>query len=475
MKASLSPYRGLPLKSSSGADTEANEDFLLQASRVVLYFGLFASSLLVFRLGTFSLGDGLIVLSLVLAVFSLDKRKQMVDVYTFFASLLVLIGGCLASAMALDPTDSLQVLGRVLFLAVVLPWLAMTVLPKRKHLVDAAYALALGAALCGAGTLIQFLVGPDAIPGTGVTNAGRFPGFTAHVSDTGGVTALAVVFAFAIAGTDIERGRRPLTFLLFGGGGIGLILSGSVSGMLAAGIACAIIFFLRKLSLRRLLTLTVAAAIAFYGSTAVLSKTTTALNPLERTYQVFGLTGSRESLNTTDSRWDTIQAGLEGFMSQPLTGAGLDALSSQIVDTFGVHNFPVAALYQGGIFFAAGLFAVIVRAFKGLEIKNDTLAVAIFGMATAALIFAQTAPSLYNRYFWVPLALLVVTKLIPGPSLQPLGTEQPRVPLSRASKRRRARGFLHRNRRSTPYPVDVRPRRTPLTGARPARSMGVPR
>jgi uncharacterized membrane protein (DUF441 family) len=143
----------------------------------------------------------------------------------------------------------------------------------------------------------------------------------------------------------------------------------------------------------------------------VIASTQGALTPRERVMQVLGLSGGDASLNTSASRWDTIVAGWQGFLARPLTGRGLDNASSVVMPQLSVHNLPVAALYQGGALFATGIVICVVMAVAlvGRYRRDSMLSARIFSVMVAAVAFAATAPSFYNRYMWVPLAIGVAS------------------------------------------------------------------
>jgi hypothetical protein len=410
--------------------TEApKEDFLLRASRAMALAGLFMVSLLVVRVGGFiTVGDLLLMGSaglLAVAPRPLSKKPAPPPPNRVTIGLLIFVGGLLAASVSPNTADSMEILLRVLYVAIILPWQMRRLFHTHEHLAQACVAVAMGAAFCGFGTILQNRLGPNIIPGADVTNAGRYSGFTAHVSDTGGITALAVVAGVAGLGIGASKGAKFLSLGIIAGGLVGLILSGSVSGMLSAGIGIIAVMMLRGVSTRRLILVGCAGAAATYFASGVLSATQNALNPMERFYQAVGLSPAAASgLNTTASRLETDRLGWESFLKNPWTGVGLDPESAVVDHLFNlsVHNFLIGALHQGGWVFALGLLlAALSLLLPGLRKQApDALRAQTAGMAVAAVTFAITAPSFFNRYFWVPLALLGVQTLLPTrpPSLQ---------------------------------------------------------
>ncbi|MFW3386671.1 UNVERIFIED_CONTAM: O-antigen ligase family protein [Kocuria sp. CPCC 205274] len=387
---------------------------LLPLARSMLYAGMFMVSLLVFRVaGAITVGDALLVASFLLTAVdtAMSGRRVRVSWMGLLACLLIFAGGLLTSLMAESPGSSAIVLGRVFLLAFLVPWTMSVLLSTPKRFKTGVIALAAGAALCGAGTVLQLVIG-DVIPGAVTTSAGRYPGFAAHVSDTGGIVCLAVVYG---AGLLFATGKstKLVGLGLLSAGLAGVILSGSVSGMIAAAAGVLALLVWHRLSIPKLIGLVVVMSVGTWVAVASMSANTVALTPVERFLQSTGLTGD-SSLNTTASRWDSIRAAWEIFVASPLLGEGLEPTASYAIGTLPAHNLIVAALFQGGLIFTLGLTLVCVLALcRGLRdqwVRGVSTAAA--AGAVAAFVFAMTAPSFYNRYFWVPLILAVVSRQI---------------------------------------------------------------
>lgn len=428
-------------------ETEPKDDFLIQASRAMALVGLFLVSLLVVRIGgAITIGDLLLMGSaglLAAAPKPPVTTPKVPSATRIIFTLLILVGGLIASAVSPHPADSLQILFRVLYVAVILPWQIRRLFPSQAGLSMACTAFAMGAALCGFGAVMQNRFGPGIIPGADVTNAGRYSGFTAHVSDAGGITALAVVAGVAGLGVGSSKATKYLSLGIIAGGLIGLILSGSVSGMASAGAGVLAVVLMRGVSIGKLLLVATAGGAAFYFASGVLSGTENALTPMERFYQAVGLSPSAASgLNTTASRLETDRLGWESFLDRPWTGVGLDPQSSIIdhVNSLSVHNFLIGAMHQGGFFFALGvLLSALALLLPGLRMKSrNSLCVSTTAMAAAAVTFAVTAPSFFNRYFWIPLALLAAYHALPTKGALPdPAVVQPSPPDAKRTTRRR--------------------------------------
>ncbi|MEX5256853.1 hypothetical protein [Kocuria arenosa] len=381
---------------------------LLAPARASLYLGLFAVSLMVFRVGgAITVGDVFLVAAVGLTVADSVANGRRLPTSSVVAFALVFVGGLLASLVSTNPGASAAVLARVVLLAFLVPWCMGVLLSTSARIRRAVVWFGAGAAVCGAGAIAQSV--GVVVPGSEVTSGGRFPGFAVHVSDTGGITCLAVVYG---AGLFLARGRRAVGVVMFGVGLAGLILSGSVSGMISALIGILGLLVWHRLSLPKALGIGVVLAGAAAWAITLMSSTENALTPTERYAQVTGATGTG---NTTASRWDSIEAGLRGFVDSTFIGVGLEPAASFTATGLPAHNFLVASLFQGGALFTVGVCLVIYRAIRrGLRLGWVSSAHATLGAGMiTALAFTMTAPSVYNRYFWVPLAFAVLASRAP--------------------------------------------------------------
>ncbi|OUE27587.1 O-antigen ligase family protein [Clavibacter michiganensis] len=376
--------------------------------------GLFASSFLALRVGAFSIGDVLLIAS---ALFLLAEprstdaapgspRTQVV----FF---LLLIGGLLAAFRSTDPGSDLATIVRLLYLVCVLPWQARVLLRNAEGLRRGMIWFVAGGALSVGGSLLQYAFGASVIPNSMVTNAGRYSGFTSHVSDTGGIACVVIVAAVAGLASKSGRGARLSMLAAVVLSAIGLILSGSVAGMLSATVGVVYLVLKGNIGWGRAVVLAVSASVIGLAAIRLQQATGVALSPTERLLQALGLTGSADGLNTTASRLDTIRTGLAGIADSPIFGAGIDPESARVVGDLAVHNLYISSFYQGGVLVFVAMVVVTWSAFRRLWARGmpQVVVQAQAGFLTA-LVFAMTAPSFYNRYFWIPVALAAVASMV---------------------------------------------------------------
>lgn len=428
-----------------------SKSFTDNAARAFLFLGLASTSITAFRpVSGLTLGDILLLASLVFACVSrLSEGRRSHLPPSFFGvavALLVVVGGTLSSFDSSSGSESMLVLARILLVLLVIPWQMRHLLVDRADLERAVGWFVLGGAICGAGTLLQARFGADIIPGASVTNAGRFTGFAQHVSDTGGITSVTIVLALGLLVGAQRRATRLGAIVALAAGATGLILSGSVSGMIAVAGGVLVLLLRRTLRLRYLFVLAAIAALIVAVVSSIQAATSGALSPIERFQQTLGLTaGGRYA--TSDVRAETYEVAIRRFLESPLIGSGLDGASSIADGRFPAHNILIAAAFQGGILMLIAVVAVIGRSFAGRWVRKDrsVLASTVLAAGVGAIIFAMTAPSLYNRYFWIPIAFMLVARYLPKPLLdesaslaqqQPASKPKDRTRRSRAGQRR---------------------------------------
>lgn len=395
--------------------------------------GVFFTSITAFRLSGFTLGDLFLIAAIPLAGLAAPyvKKPPAALNSSWIIGLLILIGGILATARALVPDESVLAVARILVLVIVVPWLFRTLVPTTQHLRRIAAYFAAGAGVCGAGTLIQFA--GVRIPGSEVTNAGRFTGFAQHVSDTGGITSIGIVVALGLAVTTKSKRARFGLLAAAAGAAIGLVLSGSVSGFIAVGAAFLILIVRRTLKLRHAILIAGLVTATILIADSLQSKVAGALSPVGRVLQTIGVTqGGR--YNTSSTRVETYEAAIGQFLQSPIVGVGLDNRSAIADGVFPAHNILVGAAFQGGILLLLGITLALLRPYgRWTKRHPDPLVTWLVAASLSATVFAMTAPSLYNRYLWIPIALLLTAKALSSTTLLLAKTENaPALPKVRA-------------------------------------------
>ena len=402
-------YPGFPLAPTRCPDQPPRGN---RTARSLLLIGIFASSLLSFRLVGVAIGDVLLLVSLALCILTWRPHRRtesLIPVSSFLTLLALLVGATLSAHESMSASQNYAVLFRLVFLVLALPWQIRILLPTDRDQASALVALALGGGAAALGTVLQVAVGtvPLAYEGT----SGRLAGFTTSVSDLGGVAAVSAIAAVC-AWSSATAGRyiRPLLGVALAASVLGLVLSGSVSGMAAFLIGAAFAMWNRSLSPKAFGAFSAMVILAFLLAVALQASESESLTPIERLSQTLGLSSTGTQYNTSESRVETYRIGLEGFLNSPFSGVGLDQTSGEFrlhYETLGVHNLLIAAAFQGGLFLVCALGYRLIQAGRAALNRTGTGAYSA-PLFVTAFVFSMTAPSLYNRYLWIPVGLLVV-------------------------------------------------------------------
>jgi len=407
------------LQPSRVADA-THHNFPMTLSRCLFYLGLFGTSFLSIRAGSVTTGDILLLMSAAALVVLAAARKIGSDgglspAWTA-GTLLVLLGGTIAAVHALDFGTHMLMVGRFAFLLIGLPWMAQVLADTPRRLLVAATWWAAGAGVSGAGAIVQAAIGSN-IPGleAGVRNAaiGRYTGFTDNVSDLGAVACGGLVLAVAL----FVRGRLPWLMLpILGGCAAGMILSGSVSSLLAVIVGGFIIVLRGRPKLAPSLVLVAAGVAMLAVVLQVQSDNPNALTIRQRIEQVTGRhnyvpSESAAVQNTLATRAEVNRLGLDRGLDSPV-GVGLDPASGGIALDVGVtlepHDIFINALYRGGWLMALGLLLVLGSAVRqGWSLARGSVGSAVYAAMMAELAFALTSPSMIARYVWIPVVLVL--------------------------------------------------------------------
>ena len=412
--------RPINLRAPTWVEAEEVADPRLRYARLAYYVGLATIGFLTVRpaLG-FTASDwiffaslGLVVL--VILVYGISTPYLIPGAVTV-GVLLFALGGVLSSIHAVSPSDSTLVVVRMLYLTLVWFWLGTIVLQTRSHVDTAITAWVASAALSASGALIQFAYG-DVIPG-GTVAWGRMTGFTEHFNVLGGLAATAFVPALMLA---IDSSRRVTR--IFGTASTvlisaGLLLSGSVGGLLAASVATMVWLALRGVSIRIFLSMAAlfAAALVLMSSTG----STESPSPIDRITDVT----STERLQAGTG--GSVYTRLEGYSwawsritEQPFVGVGLDPASGvDILGPHSVHNLLLSPWFTAGILGVIGILLLIgaavvtgVRVLKHESPRGRSSAAALLAAMVAFIQHGMGEPILYVRYGWIPAALLLALR-----------------------------------------------------------------
>ena len=316
---------------------------------------------------------------------------------------LAAVATLLSSVASLAPVESIGVGLRVVYLFAIWQW-QIRVLVRDPQRVVTSVRLYLAGCACSA-TVAIGQAGFGLAVG-GVVEWGRTPGLTEHVNDMGGSMAVGAALAAGLVVTGKARSTGVVALLFVG---VGLVLSGSVTGMGAAMTGVLVVAF-RRLSVRAVGMLAAGAIAVVFVAIQLQEVLPYAADPVARLRETTGGGGTLQARIDTDAyAWSHIS-------HNPWTGVGLDMESGLTVSgglgpLLQVHNMVLLAWFQGGLLLLAAVVLVVIvavrtalkRAGDGLGALQDIA----LGGAVAAIVFAMTAPVLYHRYFWLPMFLSV--------------------------------------------------------------------
>jgi O-Antigen ligase len=397
-------------------------DGLLTLGRAMLYPGLALTSLLLLR-GPLALpiGDILMAGAGFCALLSMRRPPRQVPPMLWLAAALLVVGGAVASAVSSDPVGSLSILARLVYMVVIVPWILLNLLVEQRHVTRAVAWWLIGAAVCGLGAVVQLLFG-DVIPGGEVTVDGRFTGITTHQNDLAGISVMAAAAALAAFGNAVTKRFRIFAFGILAVCTTGLILSGSVSGVL--GMLAAVVFLLlsRAIHLGRATVVTAAGSVIVVFVLSQLEGLG-ALNPIERLLRTTGFTTTKAEYDTAGTRMELARRAMDQIRESPIIGNGMLIDDNVLMKRFTVHNNFLGTWTAGGVL--AFLGVVIATALAARYCLRRDPRNALHGVVAtafvAALAFAQTAPGIYNRYYWIPVAFMIFLVWQWRPTATPAG------------------------------------------------------
>ena len=400
---------------------EASETAALRPARLVYYGGVATVGFLTVRPAAgFTASDWIFLAALGLAcVIMIVQGIQphyLVPGAITAGVVIFALGGFLSSTQALYPYASAFIVVRMLYLTLVWFWLGSILLETRKHVQTAVLLWVCSAALSSAGAVAQYLYG-DVVPG-GTIAWGRMTGFTEHFNVLGGLASTAFVPALMLA----VDGWRPRVRLIGTVGtaliAAGLLLSGSVGGLLAASVGMLVWLALRGVSVRLVIGAAVIVACGLGLMSA--SGSTDAPSPIER------IERASSSERAAEGTGGTIFTRIEGFSlawdriaEQPFVGVGLDPeTSAEELDGHSVHNLVLGPWFTAGILGLIGIVTLVcgavVTAFRVLLTSPPPDRAFDAALAAALVAFIQHGmgePILFVRYGWLPTALLVALRV----------------------------------------------------------------
>jgi O-antigen ligase len=206
----------------------------------------------------------------------------------------------------------------------------------------------------------------------------------------------------------------------------GVILSGSVGGLVAAAAAVLVWLALQRTSVHVLLALATLAACAV--ALTALQSIRGAPDPLDRLESVTSSTylpDGETQLGSIEQRFGTYRVAIERIAENPFIGVGLDLRS--VTRPFGVesyeydvHNLVIGLWYKTGLIGLVGILLALLAILRSgwsavLESESageSRIAVALVSSFVAFVVFAMSQPVLFSRYGWIAAALVFALRSI---------------------------------------------------------------
>jgi O-antigen ligase len=380
------------------------QDALLRAAAPLMLLGAFTTPMLVFRVGGATIADLCFAAAGSLVLLSGGRPKLLPQPLVIAAIALGAIATALASLSAIDASASVAVGLRLLYVWTLWQYSTRVIGFEPEKLSSFSLCYALGAAASGLAAIAQ-TVAHVQIPGSQAV-FGRVSGLATHVNAQGGALAAGSAIAFALFLMSYRRLFSAVALVLCL---VGLVLAGSITGMLGATVGILAVMIVRGVRLRTFIWLAVAGSATWFIGSQVQSFLPSAANPLERFRQTTGNSGVYGDVGTLALRIYTDQFAWGKIKANPLTGYGLDSASGFTYDgQTATHNMLLLVWFQGGLLLLLAVLLVLTSAsLRALAKQNrrTTNGVVAIGAIAAAFAFSMTGPVLFDRFFWLPVVL----------------------------------------------------------------------
>jgi O-antigen/teichoic acid export membrane protein len=311
--------------------------------------------------------------------------------------ILLLAGaGITASFRAIDPSASIVILAKILFVLWLLPNITAIVVETPSRLRRLVWVFVAAACVASAAALSDAFLGSDwqaRVTGT-APSWGRYAGLTGHPNDLGLLAALGITAATGLYLTGSGRSRLPVFLSAFALSGGGLLVSGSIGGLVAgvAGVGIALAMAGRRSAVRALVACVVVVGIAT-GASAYLQG--------EKFTLIGRLHSNPLKSETLDARRRTNSWAIGEIEKSPFVGYGMDQVGTGPTHSDAlpaIHNIWLQTWYVAGI---AGVLALIGYYFvvwrARLKIGRH-LRIPLSAMLGVWLVGMLASPDIYSRF-----------------------------------------------------------------------------
>ncbi len=224
----------------SGRHPDPERDAVNAIGRLAWYCGCLTMPALALRISAVTLSDlcfgaAAFAASLSMARHRPDRPRAL---WTIAAAMAV-VAAALAHPVVGQEEESLAVAFRLVLIWTVWRWVGVSLLGRTEHVVRSLVWFLVGSAISALVATCQVGLGIAVLGSTAVGVDARAAGLTEHVNQQGGQSAVAFGVAMALLA---HYGARTALVLFAAAVAVGLVLSGSVTGMIAAAAATLYLF-----------------------------------------------------------------------------------------------------------------------------------------------------------------------------------------------------------------------------------------
>ncbi|HEY1827220.1 MAG TPA: O-antigen ligase family protein, partial [Acidimicrobiales bacterium] len=350
-------------------------DPMKSLARACLMIGAFFMPMLSFRIlgkTTATTESGLTVsdlfffFSLAALTFSRTRRKLPPTPAWYVGVAFVVVSGVFATFHAQASVQSIFADARMLFVLLIWQWTIRHLIDDEGRIRKIMTSYIVGATTSAFAAILQ-LEG-HLFVSIGTLINGRASGLAKHPDDTGSLLALGLAFSVGLA--MHSKGRRRYAYIAMSVIiAMGLICTGSVSGMLTGAAGALISMVLGGITPKQIFVVAFIAVVAYVGALSIQGANgTKSLNPIARFERATGPeAGGSNSIGPREGTW---RGAWHGIVNSPFLGHGLDIYSGvTYTDPFNntaeeTHDIFLMGWYQGGFFFLLGELICIAEGFR---------------------------------------------------------------------------------------------------------------
>lgn len=393
----------------------------MNLAKLFFYLGLVTIGQLTFRiLPTVTISDLFFIIALCIMAFINIKSQRLslafikTGGFLYLGIFLYSLSALLTAFFSENELDNITQIIKLLFSSLGLIYITFNIIKSEKDIIFSILCLGLSGAINGMGALSQAIISPDIIPNTEAYYQ-RMTGFTQHVNDLNSMESVLIyiLLSLVILKKKIDK-LLPLILLAFSF--LGIVLSGSTSGLLGLAVAMLLWLLTQKASLSKILGITTILLSSFLLIS--LQSLLTDSSFQDQIDRVFAGGDSYES--TSASRFDTYKYASKSILTNIFIGKGISSGGSKTEDGLAVHNILINAWYETGIlgFLGMGLIitSIYIISYKALKKasykKIKILLLGIHGSIIVFIVYSMTAPVLVQRHLWIIVAIALSASAI---------------------------------------------------------------